>query len=471
VRLDPEVCYRALRTRDPRFDGRFFTAVRSTRVYCRPICPAPTPKRENCLFLPCAAAAQEAGYRPCLRCRPEASPGTPAWLGTSATVSRGLRLISDGALDEGSVGDLAARLGIGERHLRRLFVAHLGAPPLAVAHTRRVLFAKRLLDETGLSMTEVAQAAGFSSIRRFNEAIRRAYDRSPSQLRHRRGERRPPHARATPIELKLPYRPPLDWAALTRFLAPRATPGVEEVGSGGYQRTILLDGVQGVVEVRPAPAGHHLLARVRLAGSAPLIAVAERLHLRGDPWLAPRVEATPGVRVPGAWDGFELAVRAVLGQQVSVAAATRLAGRLAAHYGEPLRVDAGESTLTHTFPGPEALVRAEPERLGLPAMRGRAVVALARAAAEGRLRLDGSQDLEDALGALRALPGIGPWTAQVIAMRALREPDAFPAGDLGLRRALGRPGPPASEARLAAHARAWRPWRAYAALLLWGTAG
>lgn len=480
--LDPDTCYRALRTRDPRFDGRFFTAVRSTGVYCRPVCPARTPKRENCLFLPCAAAAQEAGYRPCLRCRPEASPGTPAWLGTSATVSRGLRLIGGGALDEGGVEDLAGRLGIGARHLRRLFLSHLGATPQAVAHTRRVLFAKKLIDETDLPMAQVAFAAGFSSVRRFNTALRDAYHRPPRELR-RRGSAAA-RSSAVDLSLRLPYRPPLAFPAFLAFFAPRATPGVEAVDAECYRRTLALGGARGWVEVRALPEANQLVARLRLDAPAPLIGVTERLrrifdlgadpaeiarHLRRDRRLASRLERLPGVRVPGTWDGFELAVRAILGQQVSVPGATTLAGRLVEAYGEALP-DTGDAGLRWLFPTPEALAEADPVRLGIPRTRASAIAALSRAVAKGELCLDGSEDLDASLARLQALPGIGPWTAQLIAMRALGEPDALPAGDLGLRRNLGRSGKLASPAEVEARAEAWRPWRAYGAMLLWGDA-
>jgi len=484
MQLDPEVCYRALRTRDSRFDGRFFTAVRSTGIYCRPICPAPTPRRENCLFLACAAAAQEAGFRPCLRCRPEASPGTPAWQGTSATVSRALRLIAEGALDSGRVSELALRLGVGERHLRRLFVEHLGATPQAVAHTRRVLFAKKLLDETQLPISQVAFAAGFGSVRRFNSAMREAYARAPQALRQARrsGPVTDAPGSGSVIELKLAYRPPFDWEALVRFLAPRAIPGVETVSAAAYRHSFVLDGARGIAEVRPAARGHQLLARIRTEGAAPLLGLVERLRrvfdlaadpdpiaaqLRRDPRLARRLAQRPCLRVPGAWDGFELAVRAILGQQVSVAAATRLAGRLVRAYGEPLRLGSEDAGLAYAFPTPEALMHADPRRLGLPRARAAAIAELARAVAKDHLHLDGCADLASAVRELSALPGIGPWTAQVVAMRALREPDAFPSGDLGLRRALADSARPLSPARLEALAEAWRPWRAYAAMLLW----
>ncbi len=484
MELEPSACYRALRTRDARFDGRFFTGVRSTGVFCRPVCPARTPRRENCVFFACAAAAQEAGFRPCLRCRPEASPGTPAWLGTSTSVSRAMRLITQGALDAGRVDDLARRLGIGERHLRRLFVEHLGASPLAVAQSRRILFAKKLIDETALPMAEVALAAGFASVRRFNDAVLKTYGRSPRLLRRaRRGDGN--GGRSGEVRLKLPFRAPYDWDAMLRFLDLRATPGVESARSGAYRRSVSIDGVQGLVEVRAVRGEKHLLARIRLSSAAPLIQVAERLrrifdlgadpheiasHLRRDPRLAPLVRARPGLRIPGAWEGFELAVRAILGQQVSVKGATTLAGRLVQTYGEPLALDpreAEDESLRFLFPEPEALAGADLSALGLPRSRAAAISCLASAVARKELLLDAVGDLEETLQRLRALPGVGDWTAQYIAMRALREPDAFPATDLGLRRALAEDGEPASASEVARRAESWRPWRAYAAIHLW----
>ncbi|WP_437479147.1 AlkA N-terminal domain-containing protein [Sorangium sp. So ce1014] len=486
MRLDEDACYRAIETRDLRFDGRFFTGVQSTGIYCRPICPARTPKRERCVFFPSAAAAQEAGYRPCLRCRPEASPGTPAWLGTSAVVSRALRLIAEGALDDADAPELAARLGVGERHLRRLFLRHIGASPLAVAQTRRLLFAKKLLDETALSMTEVALSSGFSSVRRFNDAIRATYARTPRELRQAASRRGGGAARADAsapdIALRLPFRPPLDWDALAGFLGARAIPGVESAGPGAYRRTVRVAGGHGVVEVRPVPGEACLLARLRLPGTEGLIHCAERLrrlfdlgadpdaiaaHLGADPQLAPRVAALPGVRVPGAWDGFELAVRAILGQQVSVRAATQLSGRLVERHGEPLSLPGGPSEgaegLRLVFPTPEALAAADLSDLGVPRARAAAITSLAAHVARGEVALDASRGLEETVRALCRVPGVGEWTAQYVAMRALREPDAFPATDLGLRRALGG----VSGADLLAMAEAWRPWRAYAAMLLW----
>jgi AraC family transcriptional regulator of adaptative response / DNA-3-methyladenine glycosylase II len=346
------------------------------------------------------------------------------------------------------------------------------------------LFAKKLLDETMLPMTEVGLAAGFSSIRRFNDAIRSTYRRTPSELRRAaRGQRA--GVRTSELRLKLSFRPPFDWSFMVRFLAPRATPGVEEVHAACYRRTVSIDGAHGVVEVEPVPGANHLVARLRLSSAAGLIHVTERLrrifdlgadpepitaHLRGDPRIALHVAAFPGLRIPGAWDGFELAVRAILGQQVSVASATTLAGRLAAAYGEPLRIDRivdGSAGLQLVFPQPAVLARANLTNVGIPRARAAAINALADAVDSGALVLDASRGLEASVQTLSALPGIGEWTAQYVAMRALREPDAFPATDLGLRRALGDGSRLVAAADLLKAAEAWRPWRAYAAVYLW----
>jgi AraC family transcriptional regulator of adaptative response / DNA-3-methyladenine glycosylase II len=485
--LDADACYRALRTRDARFDGHFFTGVRTTGVYCRPVCPARTPKRENCLFLPCAAAAREAGFRPCLRCRPEASPGTPAWRGSSATVARALRLIDGGALDSGSVDALADRLGIGARQLRRLFLEHLGATPLAVAQTRRLHFAKKLIDETALPFSEIAFAAGFSSIRRFNDAVRSTWGRSPRDLRSARATRGS-NGQAAPLELRLPFRPPLDWDGLAGFFAGRAIPGVELATAERYVRSFSLDGVTGTLDVTPRPGETHLVARLYVDAPAPLIRISERLRrqfdlgadpltigeqLGRDPMLAPLVARRPGLRVPGAWDGFEVAVRAILGQQVSVRGAATLAGRLAEAHGTALPAAAqrpkGDGMPTLLFPRPEALLELDAARIGLTRARAAAISTLARAVRDGSVDLEASRDLDSTVAQLRSLPGIGEWTAQYVAMRALHEPDAFPHGDLGLRRALGGRAALASAAEVWSRGEAWRPWRAYAALHLWNS--
>ncbi len=482
--LDPAHCYQAVLSRDRRFDGRFFAGVVTTGVYCRPICPVKPAKPQNVRWFACAAAAEAAGFRPCRRCRPETAPGTPAWTGTSAVVSRALRLIAAGALDDGAMEGFASRLGVGTRQLRRLFGTHLGASPMQVARARRVHFARALIDETDLPMAEVAFAAGFGSVRDFNYAVRATFGRSPTELRRARGARSP-RADGAGLAVRLPYRPPLDWSGLLAFLAPRATPGVEAVADGVYRRTIAVGDARGTIEVRAAPREPHLLMRVRLARAERLLQVVEHVrrlfdldadpalianHLARSRVLAPLVARRRGLRVPGAWDGFELAVRAVLGQQVTVRGATTLAGRVVRAFGTPL--DQAQDGLTHLFPQPEALADADLAAIGLPRARAATIRALAAAVARGDLVLEASRGLEDAVARLVAIPGIGTWTAQYVAMRALGEPDAFPAGDLGLRRALANGAGPLPPARVAELAEAWRPWRAYAALHLWtGLAG
>ena len=484
--LEFETCYRALRTRDRRFDGRFFTGVTSTGVYCRPVCPARTPRRDNCLFFPHAAAAEEAGFRPCLRCRPETSPGTPAWEGASSVVSRALRLIDGGALDGSGVDDLASRLGIGDRHLRRLFVEHLGATPLAVAMTRRVHFAKRLLEETRLPISQVAVSAGFNNSRRFNDAFRRCFERTPREIRRATREPRLPAAAldSGTVNLRLSYRPPLTWDAWLAYMGPRAIPGVEQVTGNVYRRTVALDGVEGTLAIFPDPAGENLVLQTPVAAAPRLFEVVERVRalldltadpsaieeqLEHDPELA-RLDVPAGLRVPGAWDRFELAVRAILGQQVTVKGATRLAGRLVQALGRPIADSTAVDSPTWVFPRPERVARAsvaEIASIGIPSARAAAIHGLARTVADGAPVLDAAADLEQAVARLVALDGIGAWTAQYIAMRALRESDAFPSGDLGLRRALAGGGKPLTPRALESRAEAWRPWRAYAAIRLW----
>jgi AraC family transcriptional regulator of adaptative response / DNA-3-methyladenine glycosylase II len=472
--LDPHLCRQALLARDARFDGRFFIGVTSTGIYCRPVCPARPPKAEHCRYYATAAAAQAAGFRPCLRCRPETSPGQGAWRGASNTVARAMALIDAGALDEASVDDLAMRVGVGERQLRRLFLRHLGASPVSVAQTRRVLIAKQLIHETRLSMTDIALAAGFGSVRRFNEAMARLFDRPPMALRRAHGETAGPMAGLT---LSLGYRPPFDWAALLGFLAMRAIPGVEAVEDGVWRRTIELDGQAGWIAVTNEAGRNRLHAAIHFPSVAALPRIIARLRqvfdldadpdaigaaLSRDARLAALVAARPGLRVPGAWDGFELAVRAILGQQISVTAATRLAGGLAERFGDA--IEAGEG-LTRLFPRPPAL--AEAEIGGMPGARAGAITALARAVIANPELFARGADLTASVAGLRALPGVGEWTAQYIAMRALREPDAFPAADIGLMRAMAGPAGRPSAAALAERAGAWRPWRAYAALHLW----
>ncbi len=481
--MDHDACYRALATRDARFDGRLFVAVKTTGIYCRPICPARTPKPQNVIFFASAAGAQAAGFRACLRCRPETAPDLAAWKGTSNTVSRALALIETGALDDADVEGLAGRLGVGERQLRRLFRQHLGASPVAVAQTRRVLLAKQLIHQTRLPMTEVALASGFGSVRRFNETFQRLYDRPPASLRRGEGEAESLAAGGW-LTLTLPYRPPYDWDGLLAFLAARAIAGVESVTAAGYARTIALGEESGVLKVE-ALAGDRLGVAIRfprLAALPTIIAKVRRVfdlaadpaaigeHLGRDPLLAPLVAARPGLRVPGAWDGFELAVRAILGQQITVGAATVLAGRLARDFGEPLPAALAGAVpgLTHVFPSARRLAAADLSALGMPRARIAALSSLAAAVAADPLIFGPRRGLDEAIAKLKALPGIGEWTAQYIAMRELREPDAFPAADVGLMRALtGSDGRRPTPAELLARAEPWRPWRAYAALHLW----
>ncbi len=484
--LDQDACYRAVVTRDARFDGRFFGGVKTTGIYCRPVCPAATPKRRNMTFYPTAAAAEEAGFRPCLRCRPETAPDMGAWRGSSNTVNRALALIEHGALDDGGdVAALADRLGVGERQLRRLFRQHLGAAPVSVAQTRRVHLAKQLLHETRLPMAEVALAAGFGSIRRFNEAFLALFGRPPTALRRDAAQ----EASAGPdgvLSLRLRYRPPYDWDAMLAFLAARAVPGLELVEDGTYARVIDLDGALGAVRVSKAPGADALVAAVRFPRLSALPTIIARLrrvfdltadpqainaHLSQDPALAALVAARPGLRAPGGWDGFELALRAILGQQVSVGAAIALAGKLVAAHGEPAPLSAtGDARLTHAFPRPSVLAEAD-IRIGMPGARARSISALAAAVAADPNLLGLNRSLEDAVARLKSLPGVGEWTAQYIALRGMREPDAFPPADVGLMRAMAGPDgvrPTATE--LLARAEAWRPWRAYAAQHLWTSA-
>jgi AraC family transcriptional regulator, regulatory protein of adaptative response / DNA-3-methyladenine glycosylase II len=487
MQLDPERCLRALRSRDARFDGRFFVGVSSTGIYCRPVCPARAARVENLNWFACAAAAEEAGFRPCKRCRPETAPGSPAWAGTSATVARALRLIAEGALDETGVDTLAARLGVGDRHLRRLFMRHLGASPVSVAQTRRVHFARRLIDETHLPMSDVAWAAGFQSLRQFNDALRTTFGAAPSVLR--RGTKTPARRSVTgaagSITLRLPFRPPFDFALLLDYLAPRSIPGVEHIDGISYRRTVRLGATSAVLTVTPDKDGRrYLRLELSAASDTGLIQVVERVrrmfdldadgesiarHLRRDARLQPFVPRGGVLRVPGCWDPFELAVRAVLGQQVSVAAATTLSGRLVERFGE--RLATPTNGLTHLFPLPKRLAQAEIETIGLPRARAASLRGLASAVANGTLRLDGSIAVEEAVVRLQSLPGIGAWTAQYVALRALGDPDALPASDLGLRRALARDGRPIGERELEQAAETWRPWRGYGAMALWTSGG
>jgi len=474
--LDPEICWRASSTRDVRFVGRFVMAVTSTHIYCRPGCPARLPARRNARFYATPAAAEAAGFRACLRCRPDRAPGAPTAAGTAATVTRALRLLDEGALADGSLETLAERLGVTSRWLRELFERHVGASPLDVARTRRAHLARRLIEETALPMEDVAAATGYGSARRLRAGFAQAFGRSPASLR-----RRPAGVRDGSLALRLPARPPFHAAPLLEFLAARAIPGVELVRDGRYRRTFAMGGRPGVLDLEPVGDGVHLRLSPDAASALPrVIARVSRLFdldadttaiadvLRRDPRLARALRGRT-VRVPGAFDAFEAGVRALLGQQVSVAAARTLAGRLVAAAGAPL--PAGDDGLTHVFPTPSAVAAAPLERLGLTRARAAALRAFARAVASGELDLDTFSGLDDAVARLTRLPGIGDWTAQYLAMRALGEPDAFPAGDLGVRQALARGGRLPGEREVRARAERWRPWRAYAVIALWTEPG
>lgn len=486
----PDVCYRALQSRDARFDGLLFVGVRSTGIYCRPVCPARTPKIEHCRFFPSAAAAQEAGFRPCLRCRPETAPQFASWRGTSNTVSRALALIQEGALDGAgcTVEKLAGRLGIGERQLRRLFLEHLGASPLTVAQTRRVLFAKQLIHQTSMPMAEIALAAGFGSVRRFHETFRQLFHRPPSALRHHAAATSQTDAHAA-VTLQLRYRPPYDWNSMLAFLEARAVAGLEVIDRGidvraTYARTVEIDGRTGSVEVSHLPRQQSLSVTIRFPDVRALPAIVSRVrrlfdlgadietidgHLARDPLLAPLVAQRPGLRAPGGWDGFELAVRAILGQQISVPAARRLAGTLVALHGKPLPAGSGSHpALTHVFPAAARLARAKSLGLGMPVSRERALQALAEAVCTDPNLFQPQGTIDSAVERLNTIRGVGAWTAHYIALRAMREMDAFPSTDIGLLRGIAHLDADCSTAaRLELRAESWRPWRAYAAQHLW----
>ncbi len=479
MRLRPAACYRAVLARDHRYDGRFFTCVKTTGIYCRPICPARPPKMDNCVFVPTAAAAQEAGFRPCLRCRPESSPDLDAWRGTSATVSRALKLIESGALDGDDVASLADRLQIGERHLRRLFRQHIGAAPVTVAQTRRVLLAKQLIHQTNLSMIDVAMASGFGSVRRFNETFQSLYRRPPGELRRR-------DATATSsspeTSLLLPYRAPYDWDAMLEFLRGRAIPGVEVVAGDSYSRVIEIGDTVGSFTVTHVPRQSALRVIVRFPNLGALSTIITRIRrmfdlsaepnaiaraLSSDRTLAPLVTTRPGLRGPGGWDGFEIAVRAVLGQQITVKAATTLAGNIVAAIGTPIEGPIEIPGLTHAFPQPERFTASALASVRMTRARIAFLLGIAEAVRNDARLFDPHRDLEEAVERLRQLPGIGEWTAQYIAMRALGETDAFLAADIGVLRKLSKNGRRMRPAEALARAERWRPWRAYAVLHLW----
>ncbi|MEH1101331.1 AlkA N-terminal domain-containing protein [Micromonospora sp. CPCC 205561] len=503
MELDFERCYRAVDSRDQRFDGWFYTGVTSTGIYCRPSCPAMTPKRQNVRFFPSAAAAQTAGLRACRRCRPDAAPGSPQWDVRGDVVGRAMRLIADGVVDRDGIPGLAARLGYTERHLHRMLRAEMGAGPLALARAQRAQTARTLIETTGLGMAEIAFAAGFGSVRQFNDTVREVFGTAPSELRTARGRRAAPGGAGT-ITLRLAYRPPLHAGALLDFLALRALPGVEEVRDGTYRRGLRLP--HGPGEAALTPADGHVAATLRLTDMrdlAPAVARCRRLldldadptavdgTLAADPALAGAVAAEPGIRLPRSVDGFEMALRAVVGQQVSVRSARTTLTRLATHLRppgpgpdrveaagdrprerEPLGRPAAEATGTwlRGFPTAEEVLAVPDGVFGMPAGRRESIRALARAVADGSLDLAPGGDREETVRRLLALPGIGPWSAGYVAMRALGDPDVLLPTDLAVRRGAAALGLPDDPKTLDTYADRWRPWRSYAVVRLWRAA-
>lgn len=476
---DTERCFRAMRSRDPRFDGWFFVAITTTGIYCRPSCPSRPARAENVRFHATAAAAQAAGFRACKRCRPDATPGSPEWDVRADLVGRAMRLIADGVVDREGVTGLASRLGYSERHLTRLVTSEVGVGPLALARDQRARTARILIETTTLPFGEVAYAAGFASIRQFNDTVRVVFAMTPTDLR--RAAQRVGRTDPTPVEglrVRLPYRAPCDVAGTLAFLGARAVRGVEELVDGCYRRSLRLANGPALVELRPGPG--HVEATLHLTALRDLTSAVQRcrrlLDLDADPvavqetlaadaTLGAAVRANAGRRVAGAVDAHELAIRAVLGQQVSVAAARTLAGRLTSRYGTP--VPAPRGGVTHLFPTVDALADADDASLPMPATRRRTLRAVAAALTDGELALDAGADRVAAERELMAVPGIGPWTAAYVRMRALGDPDVFLPTDLGVRRALvarGRPGDPRAADELA---RRWRPWRSYALVHLW----
>ena len=474
---DARTCEKARLSRDARFDGLFFTAVTSTGIYCRPVCPAPSPKRENIRYYASAAAAEAAGFRPCLRCRPELAPGNLVWQRGDHVVARALRLIEAGVLDDGSLDDLARQVDVGSRQLRRLFVERLGAPPISVHTTRRLLFAKQLLTETSMPVTEVALASGFRSLRRFNAAFAQANRIAPRELR--RHPRTPP---GDALVLRLGYRPPYDFDALLTFLRGRSLPGIEQVDEHGYARVFGPAEAPGWLRLGAWPnAEHALKLELHCPQPAQMLPVVTRIRrmfdldadpqaiatcLRTHPVLRPLLRKRPGLRLPGGWDGFEIAVRAVLGQQVSVAAARTLASRIVQRHGIVVP-NPPQPGLERLFPTPGTLADADLREIGVTTARSETIRGIARALLGGRVDFRSDQPLDSFVARWVALPGIGEWTAHYIAMRALSHPDAFPAADLILRRAASGDGSTMGTRALDGMAEAWRPWRAYAVMHLW----
>jgi AraC family transcriptional regulator, regulatory protein of adaptative response / DNA-3-methyladenine glycosylase II len=472
--LDHDQCYRAIQSRDSRFDGWFVTAVRTTGIYCRPSCPAITPKRTNVEFFVAAATAQSHGYRACKRCRPDASPGSPEWNTRSDVAARAMRLIADGLVDRGGVGALADRLGYSERQIHRLLVAEVGSGPLALARAQRAQTARVLIETTTLPITDVAFASGFQSVRQFNDTVREVYASSPTDLRAAKS----PSPAGGPLTVRLACREPFDGDAMFTFLSARAVPGTESIEGSTYRRSLRLAKGNGVVSV--TIAGGTVTCSLALDDVADVQAAVQRTrrlldldsdpvrideHLARDPLLAPLVAKRPGLRSPAHPDGTELLVRAILGQQISVGGARTLASRLVAAHGEPLLHPVGE--VTHVFPAAATIAGMSPEDFAMPRARGAALINACAVLAAGDIVLDAGSDRDATVAALQALPGIGPWTAGYVALRALGDPDVFLPTDVGVRNALVSLGADGSPASAAALSERWRPWRSYALHHLW----
>ena len=469
--MDNSLYEQARQARDPRFDGCFFVGVKTTGIYCRPVCSVKIPLIKNVTLYPCAAAATEAGFRPCLRCRPESAPGTPPWLGNGTAIGRALKLIAEGALDDAGVDALSDRLGVGPRHLSRLFRQHLGVSPVAVAQTRRLHFAKTLIDQTQLSISAIALSSGYRSVRRCNDHFKRVYQGSPSSLRKPGNHRQP----SSGFQLYLSYRPPFDFVGILAFLQLRAIPEVEQVTADSYSRTVRIGDEVGYLCVADEADKHRLSVRVELAQTAQLQGVLERVKrlfdVTADPLeilkcfdqdaeIATIAAQNPGQRVPGGWDPFEIAVRAIVGQQVSVKGATTVMGRIARAYGS-------ESARGLCFPTAQQLSQLVPSTMSMPIKRAQAIKDLSTEVATGRLSLDAAGDSGALIEQLISLKGIGPWTAQYIAMRALNDPDAFLAGDLVLQKVARAKLNIDGEKALLERSWRWSPWRAYAGMHLW----
>lgn len=480
MKLEHERCYKAVLARDPRYDGRFFTGVLTTGIFCRPICPARPPLEKNCTFYPSSAAAGAAGFRPCLRCRPELSPDLPGWNGTSTTVIKALRYISEGYLNENSVEELASKMGVGERHLRRLFKKHMGISPKEVAMSRRLLLAKKLLSETSLPLTQIALAAGFQSLRRFNDIFLKKYRLSPGKIRKAKQAVLVKHASSTAINLQLNYMPPFSWEMVIGYLKTRAMSGVERVTDHHYARSFMHKGKTGHFKLYNLPEKNALQGHIDYPDIRELPLIISKIrtlfdldcnisvinqHLSKHNDLKERIRKNPGIRVVGAWDPFELSIRAILGQQISVIAATTLVGRMIEKYGT--YCPENPKGLQFIFPSVTSIAQADLSGLGIPQKRIEAIQNLATILESDPDFFGSALSLDHMIKKLTQLKGIGPWTAHYVAMRALREPDAFPAADLVLLKALSKNDKRPTPKELEKTAEQWRPWRAYGAMYLW----